>query len=680
MLWAIGLTAAADNQEVSTPPRRLFDTLIHAGGSSWDEMIARETRHARYDTIDSPLPAFRIPLTPAGRPARVDEDVIPAGHTSPTNTPATPRDIQVKPAKTMIDQNIQAAAANSPTQDVEPLEAPSSPVAHGAKPLVLPTPVLPTKQNAEPSVSSSARLEPTDLQSSTLTWPTVIYRSSSVVLAVPDEKIGTIRMVRLMKLTGNGAGADLAAPVAQGKASLHALTSGTYEVTYVGDLSQSNAAKESRRIIIELEAPPKPLSFEWDQPNTKLRVEQPLTDEALSDEIEATWDRLERGAIYSSLRQFEEIVSSFIRPPSDNDASMDLNRVLAGQLSLETLEKSGQFSRDDVAEAWARQLNHQADLASAVYGLGRAYEMIESDPRPLQAETGRMAEACYRAAHLLDPSLPGPLRDLGLRLQDRGRDDDAGECFLEAARSAPDAETLLALGQWHLRRNEHRQASAAFEESHRLDPTFLPALLERARWAVVPATGAVYPSELRELTQGLKQLATSGDIAPSDRQWAQAQSIRLAWMEREIEANLVSLSSRRRINRAPTPIPQAPSGPSQTPALAAQQKQISRKIPTAVPSSMTVSPAVVRSRSSESVSVRPVGSSTANEASPNILQPGGVIEPLQSSRTNQPSSPKLIPRAHESRTLPAGANTQQPVRIPEAIPRRPTAVSQGDQP
>jgi hypothetical protein len=356
---------------------------------------------------------------------------------------------------------------------------------------------------------------------------------------------------------------------------------------------------------------------------------------------------------------------------SGEESSTDLVGILAGHVSPETLEKSGRFTRLQVAQSWAKQLGERGELANAVYGLGRAYEMIEAEPHPLLAETGHLAELCYQTAHLLDSTLPGPLRDLGLRLIDRGLEESGADALRHAAESAPDAETLLALGHWHVRRKEFREATAAFEEAHRLDPTFLPALLERAKWSMVPSTGAIYPSELRELTSGLKQLSMSDEITPADRRWAIEQSARLAWMEREIDANLASFSTKRKVPRPSDPL-MAGDRSRVNDRSVTKRIDASRSIPTAVAASRTVSAAVADrdgSARGEIASVRPVASAGTDPSKPNVLPSIGTMGPTTTESVAQSVQRIPIPRASDDRTTTAGANSSMPIRIPEAIPK-----------
>ncbi len=475
---------------------------------------------------------------------------------------------------------------------------------------------------------------------------------------------------------GDDVGMELESNVVDGRATFHSLTSGTYEIS---SLPPRTSEMGRRRIIIELEKPPEPLALDFDRQPT-LRAETVVVDEALQQDVEETWDRLERGASYSSLQRFQQIVTSYAGEVEGEESSTDLVRILSGQISSETLEKSGQFTRLQVAQAWAKQLGRRADLANAVYGLGRAYEMIESEPRPLLAETGRLAELCYQTAHILDATLPGPLRDLGLRLLDRGYEEAGGEALRGAAASAPDAETLLALGHWHVRRKELREATAAFEEAHRLDPTFMPALLERAKWSMVPSTGAIYPSELRELTSGLKQLSICDKIPPADRRWAMEQSSRLAWMEREIDANLASFSTKRW--GAKSNAPSVASGrPRAIDPSIARKAEAPRTIPTAVAAARTVSAAVAQKQPitrGEIASVRPVVSAGTDESKPSVLPSMGLMGPAPTESSPRPVERVPIPRARDEQKTIAGANSSTPIRIPEAIPRSSSSALTGD--
>ncbi|MBY0586142.1 tetratricopeptide repeat protein [bacterium] len=659
--------------------------MIHASATSFVDGPTSQTRHARYDTVDSPLPAFRIPLHSSARPIRIDENVIQAGAKSVAsdNVPAP----LATTGQRMVPGGSIVKVSDAPHVGTAPLLVPTNPVEKDVEPLPWPAeakkanveienPTLPTKSlsTSLPKPTSPAQ-KPTREESSSR-WPTLIYRSTAVILAVPDDLVNSVWTVRLKKLSGVGTGAELAAPVEQGKASFRGLTEGAFDVEYVGGTKESGR----RRIMIELEPPPEPISFSLPEKISELRSPVAVTDEGLVQEIEVIWDRLERGATFSSLRRFQEIVESYAKIAGPDQEMFDIIRVMSGQVSLETLEKSGRCTRENLAKIWADQLGHRADLANALFGIGRAYEMIESDPRPTLAEAGRMAEVCYQTAHLLDGSLPGPLRDLGLRLQDRGLDQDAGDCFEEAARSAPDAETLLSLGQWYLQRQRKREATAAFEEAHRLDPTFLPALLERARWSVVPATGAIYPSELHELTQGLEQLAGSKDVSPADRRWALQQSQRLAWMEREAEDNLAGVSVRRLSSKSRTAIPHAESNSLISSIVARRSTDAPRSIPKASSSSKMVSQALARGKSTESVSVRPVASQDARGNLPSVVPSGGLMSPPPTNSIEPPPPASIaIPRANDATSTNPRSNLG-PMRIPQAVPRDRSPLAEGAQP
>jgi tetratricopeptide (TPR) repeat protein len=502
----------------------------------------------------------------------------------------------------------------------------------------------------------------------------VIYRSARVLIVVPEAERGVVEQVALKKIAGGTISKEQVAAVVDGQASFDSLSAGAYEVTYLARTGRPTPS--TRRVLIELEPPPEPLSIRLDEPAVGPSVEPVPVDESLQAEVDATWDRLERGASYSSLHRFQQLVTGQSREASAEDATTDLVRVLSGQISLEAVEKSGRMTRRQVAEAWARQLGNRAELANAVYGMGRAYEMIEAEPRPLLAETGRLAEVCYQTAERLDPTLPGPLRDLGLRLLDRGLEEEGGLCLRQASQSAPDAETLMAMGQWHLRRNEVREATAAFEEAHRLDPTFVPALLERTKWSIVPSTGAVYPSELREVTHGLKQLATCPEVSPAERQWAAMQAARLRWMEQEMDANLASFSVRAGSRRT------ALSAENRTAtAKITGAGEPARSIPIAVRATRTVSPAVADAISTQPradiASVRPVVSNAGEGGRSTVVSSLSLEQPSTLGPAASASSMVSIPRAQPTGRTAAGANSQTPIRIPEAVPKSESSSRMG---
>ena len=131
---------------------------------------------------------------------------------------------------------------------------------------------------------------------------------------------------------------------------------------------------------------------------------------------------------------------------------------------------------DRTAKCFADQVNKRPDLAAAS-GLGRTYQLVSRRIVPGQGGFSS-AEICHLGAFRLDPTFPGPMREIGARRFAEGHYAQAIRCLELSIANSPDADTHFLLGQVYATPGDVRSAIASYIESNRLDPRYLPAAYE----------------------------------------------------------------------------------------------------------------------------------------------------------------------------------------------------------
>lgn len=378
-------------------------------------------------------------------------------------------------------------------------------------------------------------------------YPTIIYGSPEITLSVPpvfDSRTQTVSQVVLRKMTGNQAGEEIRA-VAQGnRASFRGLDSGMYEVEYLN--AASTFVPPRRRIIIELNhdevnlaIPSTSMTSISAKPVTSLSKPVDLMGDRrnVSERMKQSEDLLDRGATYTAIREFQSTLRACASQNTTAEVGTSLVEFLDNPVTTSTAVSNHRLTIEEVAKFFADQVNHRADLAPVFFGLGRAYQLVESEEKPLISQAASSAEICHLVANQLDPTFAGPLREIGARRLAEGRHLEAIKYLESAIASAPDADAHFLLGQVHAAQGNARAAIASYIEANRLDPRYLPAAYELTRLDLETATRALYPVDVADLVQRLREFETCDILDASDRNWAHHEVTRVLWLKRETELN-----------------------------------------------------------------------------------------------------------------------------------------------
>lgn len=517
--------------------------------TSWNQQLGDGMVNAHLDGLEGPVPAFRIPLGQVVQRVPTESGLRPVGH----QTNAVPK----------------AACCSSescgPCSKERACESQVVPVAAAAKEDAENTAVETDDHLALPEKLPAARAAVPSLEEDLhpSVWPTVIYTTSTVTICVPDAGAAQgltqppVMQVLIRGVSNNVKDHECRADVRSKKAVFAGLESGAYEVLYLGaDGTPTASGGNRRRLIVELEE--KPIVH---------RVEKPLTAGATSSRensaqvlpmtgqerraVAHAMSLLERQATFSALRVLENVVVNRLprhgRPVASGEANFADFFGGTGRVAAEVA--AGERRADELAVELTRRLDQVPELSTALYSMAQAYHAIEQEKRPLMTHADARAEVCLRAAHLLNPGLVGPMRDLAIRLIDRRQYTEAVDCLHRAIETAPDAEAHFLLGQWLARENHMREAANAYREAITHDPYFLPASFELAVLELDTAAGALYGDDVRSLAIRLREFTHCDLLSATDRQWAKEQLARMSWLAREADQNLPSFTARRWIPR-----------------------------------------------------------------------------------------------------------------------------------
>lgn len=627
--------AGSTTWAVAAPPQARRVYVADHIGTNWSTDETRDSVHAEFVSTDGPLPAFRIPLGTASRRPIFDPNTRVAGHVEPVEGERREA-VKLEPA-------VPAPAAEEPPRPVPKMSSTTRLV-------------TPPEPEPVPVMSRVDELDHFLKGSLTSQLPTVIYANSTVTICVPQEMAGTslVTSVMVRGLSESVAGTIFRASVIDRRAVLRGLLPGAYEILYLDSDDQPVESRldEPRRLIVELESmPDAPIlsvpalpdgePSRWPGSTAATAPLSPLEIQRINEAV----GLIDRGAAFSALSILDRLILERLprRGRSAADGDPDLGDLFGGTGGLAAEIASERVQARPMARRIARELGYLSELAPAFYGLARAYEVIESEPRPLVSQASILAEVSLLVAHELDPALIGPMRDLAIRKIDQKKFDDALDCLHRALALAPDAEAHFLMGQWLSREGNDRQAADAYRQSIRFDPYFLPASFELARLEVDSRAGALYGDEVRDLAIRLREFVDCELLSPTDRAWAKDQLGRIAWLAREADLNQSSYTARRWIPRHVRWIPsQGPRGKAIAVSARTTLPEESlppapARIPIAIPARSTVTAAGGPNRFDRPTSKTTGGEVTQTAATAAANQP--VIRAV-----DQPEPRVMIPR------------------------------------
>ncbi|MBX9655916.1 hypothetical protein K2Y11_20050 [bacterium] len=689
--------------EVVVQPATIAPAIHSIGTSAPKDSSIQQ---AEYRSVGESIPAFR----PSSEREIVDPSVMPAGNKERSQQSAADSSSIVKRNLAAANQGVPipkaVSAQKSTPNSVTPEAVARSLPAHEQHQVALhrelngPTSNKPQikKVSSQGEGDADGMLVSAGPVDPNAHYPTIIYNSPEVTLFVPpviDPHSQRVIQVVLRKMTGNQAGEEIRASVEVDHASFRSLDSGMYEVEYLK--ASSTFVPPRRRIIIELNHDEVNLAL---PSSTKKSVSaKPATSSPKSvdlmgdrkdvvEQLNQSEDLLERGATYTALRGFQSTIRACASENTTAEVGTALIEFLDNPIATSTAISNHRLTTEQVAKCFADQVNRRADLAPAFFGLGRAYQLVESEEKPLISQAASSAEICHMVANQLDPTLAGPMREIGARRLAQGRHLEAIQCLESAIATAPDADAHFLLGQVHAAQGNARSAIASYIEANRLDPRYLPAAYELARLDLETATRALYPADVADLVQRLQEFGTCDILDASDRTWAQQELSRVLWIKREAEVNLGrSTAARAASNGEKSP-------PRETVASSAQkinQGKLSvpdRKLPEVMPSGAdsfarrplsievrkngslaSVSSADLRTDGNEHARLIPSETPTVGSNRPVITPTSGVDEqtggkpiPRASAAWESKIPPRVDVEGSESRRIPVAEARSSQVR------------------
>lgn len=551
--------------ELVVQPATTVPTVQSIGTSAPKNSLIQR---AEYRSVGGGIPAFRA----SGEREIIDPNVIPAGNKTESQQPAADSSSIVKRNLAAATQGVpipKAVSVNKSTSStVASAVAPETVV--NRLPVQMKTEVALHRELSDPTSTQSqikqvsSRAETDGMFASATSvdpnahYPTIIYNSPEVTLSIPpatDSRTTPATNVVLRKMTGNKAGEEIRATVEGDHALFRGLDSGMYEVEYLN--ASSMFVPPRRRIIIELNHDEVNLALPSSMKRSvsaKPATSSPKSVDLMGDRKEVvermnqSEDLLERGATYTALRGFQSTIRACASQNTTAEVGTSLIEFLDNPIATSTAISNHRLTTEQVAKCFADQVNRRADLAPAFFGLGRAYQLVETEEKPLISQAASSAEICHLVASQLDPTFAGPMREIGARRLAEGRHREAIQCLESALATAPDADAHFLLGQVHAAQGNARAAIACYIEANRLDPRYLPAAYELTRLDLEAATRALYPADVADLVQRLREFDTCELLDASDRTWAKKELNRILWIKREADLNL----GRSTAGRAPS--------------------------------------------------------------------------------------------------------------------------------
>ena len=654
--------------------------------------INPDVKQAEYRTLNGTVPAFRDPMNVDHRVMddpniilaayQADPPKTPPVKSAPTKAQATfaARGIPIPKAHSASEKEPVAASVakeapvgKSPSR-LAPSQVPQVAVHREASATTEQSPIKQVGSFNDEGVAVPADAT-IDLNAH---WPTVIYTSSNVTIFVPsmtDASSSAVSVVALRKTTGTGLGGEVRANVQADKATFRGLDAGVYEVEYL--TASSMPVPPRRRIIIELnhEEAAAPIPATATQSTSRKPTQSIVKPvdllgdgKELADRLKHAEDLLDRGATYTALREFQSMIRDWTvaKNQGQPDVGASLVDFLDNPVATLSAISNGRQTIDGTAKRFAEQVNRRAELAAAFFGLGRTYQLIESEEKPLIAQAASSAEICHLTACRLDATMPGPMREIGARRLAEGQYPEAIRCLEQAIVTAPDADAHFLLGQVYAVQGDVRSAIAAYIEANRLDPRYLPAAYELSRLDLETSTRALYPGDVRDLALRLQDFGTCEFLNADDREWASRELARITWLAREVDMNSASFTARRWIPQDVRWMPGEQSAPkvaevvAKSPIQSAVTPIADKKLPDVTPANQT--PVVRRSMSIE---VRRNGT----------LAPVSVAEMRETGKENARLIPAETPWAGSNHPVitPTSGVAERPEGVP--IPRASAAWS-----
>lgn len=268
----------------------------------------------------------------------------------------------------------------------------------------------------------------------------------------------------------------------------------------------------------------------------------------------AAWQLLRKRALHAALKEFRQPILQALgeskREPAfpQNEVGpwggLTWNQILDGSESVTEALRRRSLDPAELAACLVNRLDGDANLADALYGLGKSFDAIAREPEPLIPRGEQLAIVCYLATRLVDANHDDALNDLAVLCERLGWREEAELtlCHLIARSSAP--EYGYNLGVLFEKRNRPDLAESAWAASLAADPRFVPCLVRVVDLQACPDGTALYGGEYRRLAGMVRWIGQGSAANDEAKHAALALLERLEPVAREIRLNDVGFHER----------------------------------------------------------------------------------------------------------------------------------------
>lgn len=266
------------------------------------------------------------------------------------------------------------------------------------------------------------------------------------------------------------------------------------------------------------------------------------------------WQLLRKRALHAALKEFRKPIMQALGESKRDPAlpedevgpwgGLTWNQILDGSESVTEALRRRSLDPAELAACLVNRLDGDANLADALYGLGKSFDAIAREPEPLIPRGEQMAIVCYLATRLVDANHDDALNDLAVLCERLGWREEAELtlCHLVARSSAP--EYGYNLGVLFEKRNRPDLAESAWAASLAADPRFVPCLVRVVDRQARPDGTALYDGEYRRLAGMVRWIGQESEANDEAKHAALALLERLEPLAREIRLNDVGFHGR----------------------------------------------------------------------------------------------------------------------------------------